>query len=228
MLLCPNCHSEATLGAMNETEQRRHKAQPYNIQQGYAGGNLKVNQDFCGLLVGTNQFVGDGCFIKVDGEPLLSLRLGENSTLELSIALYDKYDNLLALIENNEWVTGDPIPWDIESSFQRLKIRRKTGDIALAISTRMAPIKLRADLWRKRQNIRLEDDILVNGTIVENVRFRGLCFVACHLVINTLVKTFELVPDPRYGDCKIVSWPDRAIRLEMGRIEWMNLNARNR
>jgi hypothetical protein len=226
MILCPLCHSEATLGAMTEEEQRRYKSHPHNLTKGYVDGKLKVNQDFCAIIMGENQFVGDGSFLQIDGAPLLVLELSPEGQLQLSVNLYDEQDNLLALIEKNEWISGDPLPWDLESRFQFLKIRKKLGGIALEIDARTEPIQIRADLWRKQQNIRLDPQaILING-VVKNVSSIDLCFVGLRLVIDTKSNSLVLQPDPRYGEGMFVSWPDVDERMRRGRAAWLELQKR--
>ncbi len=56
---------------------------------------------------------------------------------------------MLAHIENNEWISGDHMPWDLESSFQWLKIRHRLRNIALEIDAKKTPIEIRADLMAK-------------------------------------------------------------------------------
>lgn len=227
MVLCPICHREASAGAMTEEEQRRFKGSPFNIQRGYTEGQLKVNQSYCAISMGSNQFVGDSCFIQVDDHNLLAMELSADGRLLLSLQLYDSNDNLLAIIDRNEWISGDPLPWDIESSFQRLKIRRKAGNIALEINTHSMPITVRADLWRLKQNIRLsETEIAVNGTVVKGWRFIDICFVCMNLIINTKKMKFSIQHDTRYGKGHMIAWPDMAERIEMGRIEWLKLQGR--
>jgi len=43
-------------------------------------------------------------------------RFYKSHKLELSVKLYNQNDQLPVHIENNEWISGDPIPWDLESS----------------------------------------------------------------------------------------------------------------
>ena len=102
MTLCPNCHHEATTGAMTKAEQYQHKSHPFNIQQEFVEGKLKVNHELPVITIGSNQFIGDGDFILVDQESLLSLRVN-SGRLEISAQLYDNEDIRLASIENNEW-----------------------------------------------------------------------------------------------------------------------------
>lgn len=222
MLLCPTHHHEATVGAMLIEEQQVHKKEPYNIQKGFVQGQLKVNQTTPCINIGTNQFIGTGDFLLVDGENLLSLRINEGK-LELSVKLYDQKDRLVAEIKNNEWISGNPLPWDIEASFQWLTIRRKLRDIELTIDARVYPIDLRADIWRKEQNFQLDpNEIRFNG-VVTNVGFINLCFVALRLEADTSKKTFAIVPDPLFGTGVLVSEANVRLRIEKGLSAWKEL-----
>jgi len=226
MILCPTCHHEATVGAMTEEEQRFYKLHPFNIERGYVEGNLKINQKLPAVVIGTNQFVGEGDFMLVDQESLLSLKVN-SGRLELSVKLYDRNDQLLAYIENNEWISGDPMSWDLESSFQQFKIRHKLRNIALEIDARRSPIEIRADLWRRGQNFQLNaHQILFNG-IVQNVGFINLCFVAIQLVADISSKSFRLQPDPRFGEGVLVSWPDLQERIKRSLKAWEQLKEKS-
>jgi len=121
MLLCPNHHREATLGAMPETEQRYYKANPYNQIKDLAEGSLKILQSTLAMQLGSNPVVGDGIILKVDDFPLLELGLSDEKIVQVTVSLYDQSDTLLALIERNEWITGDPLPWDLEFGTRWIK-----------------------------------------------------------------------------------------------------------
>lgn len=222
MILCPICHHEATVGAMTEEEQRFHKLNPFNMERGYVKGKLKINQKLPVVAIGTNQFVGEGDFILVDQESLLSLKVNYGM-LEISVKLYDCDNQLLAQIENNEWISGDPMPWDLESSFQWLRIRHKLRNIALEIDARGFHIEIRANLWKNKQNFKLNPyEIRFNG-VVQNVGFVNICFVALRLVADTSLKRFKIEPDPRFGKGMIVSWPDIEERIKKGLKAWEKL-----
>ena len=222
ILLCPIHHHEATVGAMLEEEQRFYKANPYNIEKGFVEGKLKINQETPVVNIGTNQFIGDGDFLLVDGENLLATEIN-NGRLELSMKLYDQKDNLVAEIKRNEWISGDPLPWDLESKFQWLRIRRKLRDIELEIDARKYPIGIRADMWRNGQNFQLNaNEILFNG-VRKNIGFINLCFVALRLEADTSKQTFSIVPDPRFGSGHFVSHHDVNERVKMGLLAWEEL-----
>lgn len=223
MLLCPfPCHYEATHKVMSKEKQRSYKANPYNIEKGFVEGKLKINQKAPVVNIGTNQLIGDGNFILMDGENLLSIEINEGR-LELSMKLYDQKDNLVARIKCNEWISGDPLPLDLESKFQWLRIRRKPRDIALEIDARRYPIDIRAKMWRHGQDFQLNpDQILFNG-VVTHVGFSNICFVATQLGIDTSKKTFTISPDPRFGQWHVITNPDIKERVKMGLRAWEEL-----
>ena len=220
MILCPLCHHEATVGAVPESEQRSYKSRPFNIANGYAEGKVRINQSVPAIAAGSNQFVGEGAFLVVDQEELISLNLGVSGALELSVELYDRKDQLLALIERNEWISGDPLPWDLESGFQWIKLRWKLGDVVLKIDARNFPIEIRGDLWRKGQKFQISRDWIRFNGVLQNIKLSDLCLVALRLVVDTASKSFQIQPDPRFGKGVIVSWPDIPERVRRGLESW--------
>jgi len=222
MLLCPNCHDEATKKVMLEPEQRYYKAHPINIERGYVKGMLKTNQNVPVVNVGTNQFVGEGSFLLVDGETLLSMNI-DDQRLELSLKLYNQNDELAIEIERNEWISGDVLPWDLECEFQHLRLRRKLRDIQLEVDAREFPINVRADLWRKGQNFQLTPDTLTFNGVVKDSGFTNLCLVGLRLEADTSKKAFTFGPDPRYGSGILVSEANVKVRIANALNAWREL-----
>jgi hypothetical protein len=216
LVLCPNCHREATVGAMLEQEQRYLKAHPFNLQRGYANGQLKINQKELVVSTGGVQLINDSCILVIDDEPLLALSSGQNGTLELSLAVYDDKDNILATIDQNSWRQGDSSIWDMEFGYQWLKIRQKTHSIVLNVDARKYPVEIRADLWRKRQMFRLNKVGLIMRGAVANASMLDLCFVAAHFHVDTHANKFQMRPDPRFGCMYFVSDFDVNRRIRKG------------
>jgi hypothetical protein len=222
MLLCPICHHEATVGAMLQDEQFFHKKNPKNIKEGRVEGNLKINHVAPAVTLGANQFIGTGALLIVDGESLLSLDVVENR-LEVSMKLYDQNDNLVISIVRNEWTSGDPLPWDLEASFQWLRIKRKVGNISLSIDARKYPMEIVGDLWRKGQNFKLKPDELLFNGVRTQVGFLNLGFVAVSLQVDTAKKVFSIVPDSRYKGA-FVSNSNVAERVRLGLENWKEIS----
>ena len=161
MALCPNHHDEATEGAMLEPEQRRLKANPYNVRRGYASGLLRINQTECTIRCGGNLFKNPGALLSVDGQPLLSMRKGEGGNLEVSLVLHDENDNLLAEIHNNEWVSGNYRAFDIEARHLTLVIRQRERKINLRINCKRTPMLVAGDLWWRGSRLSLSPESMV-------------------------------------------------------------------
>lgn len=215
MVLCPNHHWEVTSGAMLEEEQRRYKARPFNIARGFADGLLKVNQTYCVIVVGSCELINDAAVVLVDGESLLSLSIFDER-LAISVTLYDEHDRLLLLIDQNEWLTGDPEVWDIEAAHQKLIIRMKPRDVRLSIDASVEPMRVRASLRKAGQRIDLKPrGIEING-VVEDAGVRYLSLVGMRIAVDTALGTALLEPDPRYGQGKLVSREDRLQRIREG------------
>jgi hypothetical protein len=157
----------ATARALTEEEQRALKANPHNIERGYADGFLKLNQTEAAVRFGTTTLGGNVELLRVDGEGLLALLLDDDGQFYLSVTVYDQDDNLLLRIDRNEWITGDAALWDIEYGFRYLNLHRAHRNIVLDIDARQDPIRLRADLWRHGNNIQLgppgDHDVVVTG-----------------------------------------------------------------
>ncbi len=216
VILCPNHHDECTKGAATETEQRAWKARPFNIERGYVEGLLKVNQSYCAVACGSCLMVNDGTQIRIDGEPLLGLSL-DGGHVQISLTLHNENDDILVLVQDNEWLSGDPAVWDLEASYQRVTIRREPRDVRLRLRVGADPMSLEAQLWRNGYVV----DVRPQGIFVNSKEARaegvpgsslaGLCFVDMSLEIDTREPTYKLVPDDRYGKSFIVS---RESRLE--------------
>jgi hypothetical protein len=216
MVLCPVHHHQATVKALDVDAQRRAKAEPFNRLRGYVDGQLVGSPHVLAVEVGTNQFVGSGFKLVVDGEPLLHLRADPNGRLLLSLDLYDPEDRLLLVVRDNEWISGDPLPWDFEYAYNQLKLRRADRDVSAVINARVQPVEISGEFWRSRQRFSIQRDALRFDGVVRNVGFANLGLVAQSLVADTSSQTFSIVPDPRFGCGYFISWPDPAERLRRG------------
>lgn len=215
MILCPLCHDLATKGGLPSDEQWRLKAEPYNIRAGLAEGALVLNQEHCAVAVGECFIVGEGAYVGVDGEPLLAIGFARPTrSMTLSVALYDESDTLLVAIEENEWLSGDPFPWDIESDHQQLSIRRKAGDISLSIDARQMPVSIRAQLWRKGHCLVLAPDGIRFGAGPNAGGLMNLGLAGMALDLNTSDGSARIIPDPRFHGGFVISEYDTNQRLQ--------------
>jgi hypothetical protein len=223
MALCPLHHDQATKGAMPETEQLRLKANPHNIQRGLAKGLLAIRQDYCAANFGSVTVVGEGPFLRIDGEDILGFYVGDGN-LEISLRLFSETDELLLEIDRNEWISGDPLPWDIEAGWQILTLRERARHISLSLNAKEVPLELRAELWRGGKRVGLDNNGISIGAIPAKGGMSELALVGMVLDVHTDKWSFG----PNEGidaGAMIVSWPNRRERLWKARDAWRKIAA---
>lgn len=148
--------------------------------------------------------------------------------MELSIKLYDQKDELVAEIKRNEWISGNPMPWDLESGFQRLRIRRKLRDIELEIDGKKFPIDIRADLWRHGENFILTSNgVEFVSSKKGRVTLGDLCFVNSQLVVDTVKKDFKIAQNLSLGEWGFISEQDVKVRIQKGLKKWEEINCKH-
>jgi len=107
--------------------------------------------------------------------------------------VYDESNNLLLEILNNEWKTGDILPWDIKADYQLLVIQNKPKNIVFEVDARNNPIKITANLWKNRANIQINENLLsvfIDGSMI--LESCGATFINCYFSIDTINKCFTL------------------------------------
>ena len=156
MIVCPTCHDKITKRAVPEFKQRQAKAKPFNLQRRKVKGLLEINQSFCAIEIGSALFVGQGPIITINKQEILGLYLNSVNALELSLHLSDESNNSILSIERNEWISGDYLPWDIKSDWQKLKIRSKARQVLINIDATRSLISLQGRLWSFSGAIKLD------------------------------------------------------------------------
>jgi hypothetical protein len=218
MVLCPNHHDMATKGAMPEDAQRKYKSSPRNILDKRTRGILEVDQNYCAIKLGTMTLVNEGAFLRIDGNDLLACYLS-NRTLEISLKLYDENDELLVEIERNEWVAGDPLPWDIEGQYRRLTIRERAGKISLSLDVTTTPAELRAQFWYHGKYITCDPFQIRVGPNPVRVSLSNFALVGGPISIDQ-----DAVNVGKEADAVLISWPSERERLWKAKDAWERLS----
>lgn len=226
--LCPNHHHQADQGALSEGEQREHKTRPYNVLNDIAEGDLKYNYPYVATILGGTEFVGPGIKIAVDKEPLIQILKGDDDQLLLSITLYDENDNVLFIVQGNEWISGDQAPWDIDYKYKHITIRSAPKNISLTIDAKRFPIKVTGKLWRKKRLFELgKKEIKIDR---KNINFTTsrICYVNSSIEFTTSTNSLTISPSPPIGEQSLVAGPTSDIRLIKGIFKYAELAEKHR
>ncbi|CCH54522.1 hypothetical protein BN8_03703 [Fibrisoma limi BUZ 3] len=197
MLLCPFHHRLASAYALSVSVQREAKKNPYNIRQGYAEGVLYTPEKVIIINMGQNFFVGENTGLYIEDYPLVSVKLDNEGRILLSVNLYDNADNLLAIIEDNEWISGDPMAWDIEFGINKLTIREKSRTISLSIDASSKPVELKGHLWYKGHHFDVSKDQLSFGPT--HVSFVGMVYYNAYINAKPSIQSMQMQPVPPFG-----------------------------
>ena len=198
MVLCPICHDMATK-VRSLQRARDFQGNPFNIQRGFADGLLKSTQDYPGVQIGGVILVNHGPVLVTDDETLLALRIDDNGQLIISVLLKDKDENVLAVIEDNYWVSGDPSVFDLKADYHKLQINYRHSGIALRIDMRGEPLQVRARLWHNGVLFDLTPTALLTGN-ASGIHDLGLAGSVLHLHSDTGTMSIE----PRTGQAALV------------------------
>ncbi|MFG3380886.1 hypothetical protein [Streptomyces sp. NPDC047999] len=224
MLLCPLCHDMATKGVFSDAQQREIQRAPFNVRKGLTGGMLYTRQNYCAVLAGGVLLVGEGPVIIADGEPLLTLSPDEGGHVRISATLRDEYGSLIALIEDNEWLSGDSTVWDMESDHQKLVIRSAANHVALNLNMKGEPAHLRAKFWHAGYMVDLRGiGIRINGMNAGLKVSKGLAFAGIALDLDTAIPRIQLAPQLK--SALLVSDPDPRKRLRKAVEAWQRIKS---
>jgi trigger factor len=136
-LLCDKHHREKTVGLLPDKEVRKANSDPYNRRIGVSKPyDLHYEGKECTVKLGSNVFTaeddGPGTQIvpvSVDGIPLIAVTLVGGHLL-LSLRLYDEFNNIVMVVQNNELIYV-PAPWDIEFVGRNLIVREASRKILI-------------------------------------------------------------------------------------------------
>jgi hypothetical protein len=214
MVLCPNHHDRATKGAFPEAAHRAAKAAPFNVQRGVVGGVLHVIQNYAAIGLGSVFVVNEGPVLEICGEEVLSLNL-QDGVMLLSLVLRSESGDELCRIDRNEWVSGDPMAWDIEADYRELTIRERFGSINLQLNTKTIPAELSGEFWSSGHWVRIKPaGIHVGGRLISTLGIQNLAFAGTFLTVdeNSIRLGMPESDIPGTGGV-MVSWANRRERL---------------
>lgn len=135
--LCPNHHSHAgpNAEAITPDRLREHKDNPHN--------DSAVDYDFHYRTSRPTIMAGHNLFqlvhrnvitiLEINGRSLFELRF-EGKRFHLSSWLYDENNELMAEIDNNEWVAYADNVWDLIYKPHMLKIWHELRDIGILVA----------------------------------------------------------------------------------------------
>ena len=208
MIVCPNCHHEITTGKVSIEEQRRWKSHPSNIKAGKAFGLLRVEQRELAVALGGGMFIETPVLLRISGEDMVTMKRSIDGRLLVSITSYDENDELVFKIEDNEWITGSKLPWDLYAKWRHVTLRQKMRGIGLEVDAREEPVKVRGTFWKYGHWYKATESSFLD----ENRNIYVVSASYCHAgIIFSATRRFSFTMNPAEG-ALVMPWsPEMSI-----------------
>jgi len=145
--LCPDCHTEADQGDYPEEAYRRAKQNPFNKDKSKVGKKFMVSSKDMIVNIGSNRFINTETILRVNDFDLISIKRVDDFFLSLDVNLFDKYQNWIALINENYWLVDRNYFWDIEYKAQHLILRNAPRDITFEIQITNEEVFIRGKMY---------------------------------------------------------------------------------
>ena len=131
---CATCHEKVKKRIFDIDFIKEKNSIPYCKQAGITKDIFYIGSKAIAFKLGSAWFKKLNVIL-YDNEPVISFSPPQsiNEPLLLNAVLYDKEENAMLTIIDNEWITGTD-HFDIETSSNELIIREKLGDIKLRLS----------------------------------------------------------------------------------------------
>jgi hypothetical protein len=91
--------------------------------------------------------VGDFLSFTVDDKVIFEFHRNEMGFLDISGEIRNSNDEIVALLDRNEWICDSNDLWDVEVDWHKLTIREKFGKISFELDTNKKPMTLKANLF---------------------------------------------------------------------------------
>lgn len=151
ILLCPNCHAEATSGKISADELKtRRIALTGEIDR--ASGSLSIAQGEFQIDVGGNHFIKCENILMFNDNPLLSVE-NDKGYLLVSMKIFNESGNLVCWMSRNRWWIENSSILDFRHSKNNLTVIDKDGDQMLNIAVRRQLIEINGYLFIKGNKI---------------------------------------------------------------------------
>lgn len=181
MAACAQCHYLFTTGAIDAQEQRKIKANPFNIASRQMRGMLYVNsKDLCVELAG-GVAINTPALLMVRSETVLGAKIdSENGRVLISAILHGSDGATIGCLYDNEWNTRVDELWDMEIAPCRATLRHGPRQISFGVDTRNDTLKLRGQWKYDNRDITFDDKVCRFGDMM----IAGMKTTNCGVFIN--------------------------------------------
>ncbi|MDP3965586.1 MAG: HNH endonuclease signature motif containing protein [bacterium] len=132
ILLCPNCHTEATNGSISIEELRKRRLE-LKGEIDRASGSLSIPAGDFQVDVGGNHFINCRNIFSFNDVPLISVE-NEGGNLLVSMKIFNEKGNLTCWMSRNRWWVDGPAIKDFHYSKNKLTVTDNRNEVLLDLT----------------------------------------------------------------------------------------------
>ncbi|MED4139818.1 HNH endonuclease signature motif containing protein [Priestia megaterium] len=166
--LCPTHHYKGDRGMIPREKLYELKKKPFNsFKENIKDDFFLGSYDQLEFKLGTVTFIRTPNLFVVDDLPLISVTKDEANNAIINAKFFDKDSNLVAEIQDNEWITylnQDQI-WDIQYTGGKLKVNSSKGKVFLELYANPGEnyVQLKSNLYYKGHFFNIQPSKLTVG-----------------------------------------------------------------
>ncbi|WML25661.1 HNH endonuclease signature motif containing protein [Neobacillus sp. OS1-33] len=166
--VCPTHHYKADRGMISKEQLYGLKKKPFNsVKENIKDDFFLGSYDKLEFKVGALSFIRTPNIFVVDDFPLISITRDESNNAIMNAKFFDNRSNLVAEIQNNEWITyfNEDQVWDIQYSGGKLKVNSKERKIFLELYANPEKnyVELKSNLFYKGHFFNIQPSKLTVG-----------------------------------------------------------------
>ena len=180
--LCPNHHTEYDLDGFSIAQIRQYKLNPFN-----KGRDIKKTFNIAGFVpiieAGTNICRNTPVLLSIDGKNIVTLHKEDNQLI-FNALFYNRNNDLIAYIRNNEWCAVNKKVWDIvyRTVTRNLTIKTKPRDIVLSLRISSGIVHFSGRLYYNGFKVVISRNQMTVGN--NSCFMRGCSFIDCVTAIG--------------------------------------------
>jgi|SRR5919198_2631382 hypothetical protein len=182
--LCPFHHVQYNIGdKLSESSLRNAKNNPYN--KIHENDTFAIQSQDISVNIAKCKFVNTSRILVIDDFDIIHIKREDEKYVLLDVNVFDKLNNLIAIVSENGWTAEKSIDWNITYNSRNLIIQNQSRDIkfqakiGIDSSTNEPQITITANgMYYNRCPIKItENEILVDnnevgldlkGTVLKN------------------------------------------------------------
>jgi len=178
--LCPTDHTKADKGVYPDDYLREYKKSPHNRIITNEKEVFFIPTEDLILSLGGIEIINTPRVLVIDNFDIISVTKEERYP-QFEINFFDKFNNWIAIIQQNQWYVDTRFVWDIIYRPKHLALKCRPKDISLDIEIVDDVVSIQGDLFLNSLKLKItKNKLLFGGNSIQGRRIEN-CIVALEI-----------------------------------------------